>query len=439
MTIQEIAKITKKINILYVEDDTQLRASTLPVFSKIFKSVDVAVDGQDGLEKFQQKKYDIIVTDITMPRKDGLSMIKDILRINKEQKIVVASGYDESRFLVPLINLGIHAFHVKPYDTKAFIFSLYKESRDILIDRKTKVMEKQQAVFDEKLTKKRDKAIEMNERLNKTTSELSEILKSVHTAVMVVHHGEVSYANEAAFKLMNLNSLHDIQTFTQQLSTKLVDGGVDYIVAEDLEQLVFKTQDTQDNKIILQLESGVKYISLSCKTLDEDKYVLSLSDITQMEQREFYNPVTNLGNIKYLTENLDEYLEKNRELLVFLIKLTNYNGIKKWLGPDGVVEAEKKFSAVLNDEFENLDLKEKGLLANLGINQFVIITKPEYLEELEKPLYSLEKEVIIKYKESSQDYNEFSLSAKYEVLFLTVESKNALIESIQAGLEKFSQ
>jgi len=120
MHINEIYKYTKDLHILYVEDDLNLRDSTAELFDTFFKTITLAVDGMDGLEKYLQYKkdttshYDIVITDINMPRKDGITLIQDITKINPEQIIIVTSGQSESQKLIDLIQLGIADFITKP-------------------------------------------------------------------------------------------------------------------------------------------------------------------------------------------------------------------------------------------------------------------------------------------------------------------------------------
>ena len=82
--LEKIIQNTSKIKVLYVEDNEQARVSTLAVLSEFFFNIIVAIDGEDGLEKFSKNKIDLIITDINMPNLDGLDMIEKIREKNKE-------------------------------------------------------------------------------------------------------------------------------------------------------------------------------------------------------------------------------------------------------------------------------------------------------------------------------------------------------------------
>ena len=127
-----LREYSKSLKILYVEDDEEIRKSTTLIFQNFFTKVESAVDGVDGLEKFKKDKFDIVVTDIRMPHLDGISMIKEIKNINDEQIIIVTSAYDESSYLMELIDLGVDGFILKPIKLEKFLQTFYKICKNIV-------------------------------------------------------------------------------------------------------------------------------------------------------------------------------------------------------------------------------------------------------------------------------------------------------------------
>jgi len=75
-----------------------------------------AYNGAEGLVLFQEKKPDIVLTDITMPLLDGLSMAKEIKERDREKPIIVMSAFDDRKTLLKAINIGIDYFVLKPID-----------------------------------------------------------------------------------------------------------------------------------------------------------------------------------------------------------------------------------------------------------------------------------------------------------------------------------
>ncbi|MCK5110309.1 MAG: response regulator [Arcobacteraceae bacterium] len=118
--IKKLQNLTKELSILYVEDEEKLRDQYTNFFTKIFKRVDTACNGEDGLFKYrdfheqESKYYDLIISDIMMPKMNGIEMCKNILEENEHQQILIVSAYNDSNKLQSLMELGIHYFIHKP-------------------------------------------------------------------------------------------------------------------------------------------------------------------------------------------------------------------------------------------------------------------------------------------------------------------------------------
>ncbi len=124
--LQEIMKYSSALKLLYVEDDEMARTSTILVLEEFFDTIIIAVDGQDGLEKYEQNHIDIIITDINMPRLNGLDMIEQIRAYDREVSILVLSAYNESGFFMDSIKLDVQGYLLKPIDTDQFLGVLEK-------------------------------------------------------------------------------------------------------------------------------------------------------------------------------------------------------------------------------------------------------------------------------------------------------------------------
>ncbi|TET89803.1 MAG: hybrid sensor histidine kinase/response regulator [Sulfurovum sp.] len=124
--LQTLIESNKNLTVLYVEDSDVVRDSTLDMMKEFFSNIDSAKDGEEGLQKYEKyyndnnQYYDIVITDINMPKMNGIEMSKSILSLNEEQIILIISAHNESDYLLKLINMGISNFILKPIDITQF-------------------------------------------------------------------------------------------------------------------------------------------------------------------------------------------------------------------------------------------------------------------------------------------------------------------------------
>ncbi len=128
---KELVQYTQHLSILFVEDNEELRQTTAEILRNFFEKVDTASNGEEALVYFNKYRYDIVLTDIRMPRINGVSLIEEIYKLQSDQVIMVLSAHDESQYLFPLINLGIEQFIKKPIDFQDLLEAFYKAAKKI--------------------------------------------------------------------------------------------------------------------------------------------------------------------------------------------------------------------------------------------------------------------------------------------------------------------
>lgn len=134
---QTIYEQTKKLSLLFVEDDPQLRQRTVEILEDYFSRVDFAEDGIDALEQFNRyydlknTYYDLVISDIQMPRMDGVELTEALYALRHDQPIIILSAHTETTYLLKLINLGVAQFITKPIQFQEMLDTLYKVSLKI--------------------------------------------------------------------------------------------------------------------------------------------------------------------------------------------------------------------------------------------------------------------------------------------------------------------
>jgi YesN/AraC family two-component response regulator len=138
----EILQYSKHLSVLYAEDDKHLQKATSEILRYFFEEFEVANDGMEALEKFKKRKeendnfFDLIITDLNMPHKDGINMLKEILEINPEQHAIIISAHNDSSRLIKLIDLGVEHFLMKPLDINKLTRTILKTSKKIYLEKK---------------------------------------------------------------------------------------------------------------------------------------------------------------------------------------------------------------------------------------------------------------------------------------------------------------
>jgi len=75
-----------------------------------------AKDGAEAVEKFNTVKPDLLLLDLTMPEKDGLTVLKEIKGTNPDAKIIMLSGDDSKEMINQCLEAGAVSFIPKPFD-----------------------------------------------------------------------------------------------------------------------------------------------------------------------------------------------------------------------------------------------------------------------------------------------------------------------------------
>ncbi|MDF1875356.1 EAL domain-containing protein [Sulfurimonas sp. SAG-AH-194-I05] len=126
MQTKEIISITKKLRLLYVEDDDASRDATLELLENFFDSIFFARDGQEGINLFKEHEFDIVLSDINMPKVTGLEMLEQIRFIDKDIPVLFLSAHNTSDYLSDGVALGIDGYLMKPLKLNNLLVVLVK-------------------------------------------------------------------------------------------------------------------------------------------------------------------------------------------------------------------------------------------------------------------------------------------------------------------------
>lgn len=107
-------EILKNYTILYVEDDDDVRKVAVEYLSRLCKKVYEAENGKVALSIWRDEKPDIIITDISMPKMNGIDMARYIRSEDLKTPIIVATAYTDQDYLIKAVELQLVKYIVKP-------------------------------------------------------------------------------------------------------------------------------------------------------------------------------------------------------------------------------------------------------------------------------------------------------------------------------------
>ena len=134
----------KTLTVLYVEDDNDTREQFSEFLRRPVGTLITAVDGQEGLESFKKHGPDIVVTDILMPRMDGLSMAHEILEITPSVPIIVVTAFEQTDYLMRAINTGIEKYVTKPVNSFLLFETLLECAHRLRAEQQLKLLHLQE-------------------------------------------------------------------------------------------------------------------------------------------------------------------------------------------------------------------------------------------------------------------------------------------------------
>ena len=108
------------------KDDERVRTIKSRFLNRMFNELYDAKDGQEGYELYKKYHPDIILTDIKMPRLDGISLAKKIREKDKTTKIIISTAFSEKNYLMDAIELNLEIYIINPLTSRNLMPALTK-------------------------------------------------------------------------------------------------------------------------------------------------------------------------------------------------------------------------------------------------------------------------------------------------------------------------
>ncbi len=111
----------QKQSVLVVDDESGYRDMLQWSLKKYAVHVDVAKDGAEALHLIANSHYSVIITDITMPRLDGLKLLDEVKKSNPQAFVIIVTGFGTVESAVYAMKKGAFDFILKPFDLEVLL------------------------------------------------------------------------------------------------------------------------------------------------------------------------------------------------------------------------------------------------------------------------------------------------------------------------------
>jgi PAS domain S-box-containing protein len=390
--LKEIIENTSDIKLLYVEDNVQARIPTLAVLSEFFTNIVVAVDGKDGVTKYNENKIDLIITDINMPNLDGLDMIEAIRKTNKDIGILLLSAYSDIEYFRRSIQLEVDGYLLKPIDITQFLELM------------NKIVEK----------------IEIRQELKENLNFLEQYQSIANQKSMISKtdlRGVITYANDMFCSV------------SQYSREELIGKDQNIIRHADNPSSLFK-EIWNTIKVQKQTWKGV----LRNRAKDGSSYyidaiiqpILDL-DGNILEYIAMYHDITTVMNSK---RQFLDYITSAKRPLVVQIKIESFDNLQRYYGFDFSLLVESKLSVLLEEHIPK-DLSFEAFFA-LDNGDFAFVKDCSMSDNIQSTISGLKK-----FQKFINTLHVQINSINYELaIIICVSYANNVYENVKYGMKQ---
>lgn len=356
-----------KPTILFVEDEEAIRNQLGRFLKRFCKELFLAQNGLEGLELYKKNQPDIIISDIKMPKMDGLAMLKEIKNINKEQIVIFTSAHSDSEYFIESIDLNVDGYILKPVNLKILESKIKQISSQIFIQRE---YQKQLIILNEISTHQKNLLVVLDENE-----------KSVFMNNKALEIFQVSNYIEFNEKYESIYSTFDkVENIAEINRIKVLKNNEKIVSIIDKKDLVAKSY------------------KLSSKYLENTKHMLlSFADVTDMvmneqklKEKAFTDELTNIYNRAYFNQEIENRIKlsknQNEIFSLTILDIDHFKNLNDTYGHQTGDMILKNLSKLIKEHTRSSDT-----FARWGGEEFVIIFKDSNLSNAKQSAENLRR------------------------------------------------
>ncbi|MGA1931565.1 diguanylate cyclase [Arcobacter sp. YIC-464] len=364
-------EILENISVLYVEDENDVREFTAKLLGSLVKKVYTAANGLEGLETFKEysNEIDLIVSDINMPKMDGLEMCTQIKDINKEIPIVITSAHNDPNFLKRAIDVGVNTYAMKPIDLYQLVESMIKAIEPIILKRELEQLN-----------------VSLESRVEQEVQKLKSILDAQDNIVIVTNNDALTNVNKKFLEFFQVNSIDEFSSKTANIYELFQEeyGFItkDLLIKQECWISYIKKLPEIDRVVKMKnSENEERIFTVNIDNYDEkDNYfVLSLTDITELKEKSnlleyqaSHDPLTGLNNRNKFKEIYGKEIRRGfrykNDLSLIIFDLDFFKNVNDTHGHQIGDEVLKDIAQVVLG-----NVREHDIIVRWGGEEFLIL------------------------------------------------------------------
>ena len=129
-------------DILIIDDEKAIRKTLTEILSFEGYKIEEAADGEEGLKKFKEKTFDLVLCDIKMPKMDGIEFLQKAGEINADVPVIMISGHGNIETAVDAVKKGAYDYISKPPDLNRLLITIRNAMDKSSLVTETKVLKR---------------------------------------------------------------------------------------------------------------------------------------------------------------------------------------------------------------------------------------------------------------------------------------------------------
>ncbi|RXJ75691.1 regulator [Arcobacter sp. F155] len=354
-----------ELNVLYVEDDKFIQEELEFFLSGKVKKLFIASNGEEGLETFKNNQIDLIITDIQMPKMNGLEMSYAIREIDKDAKIIITTAFNDTEYLMEAIKLNLGNYLTKPLDLNYLIEIMIESAKNILLEKENKkilnTFEQYKSIVDERSIVSKTDVNGIITYVNKPFEEISgykieELLGRSHNIIR--HEDTPSEIFEEMW-----NTILDKKVWQGKIKNKKKNG--DYYIVDTIIKPILNVDGQIEEFIALRNDITELEMSKEYFKNRNEKFTTNLKDSIRVAKT--YKDIVDKSNM-IIRIDLDRNITFVNEVFC---EVSGYSKDELIGKPYSILRdksiSEEEYEKDINSMFESM--AEKKVLKKKIINQ----------------------------------------------------------------------